>query len=37
MKRGSVDRLFPFKKRGISEWSSRYEPKVINPGVFIAF
>ena len=27
MKRDSVDRMFPFAKRDISEWDSRYEPK----------
>ena len=27
MKRDGVDRMFPFAKRDISEWGSRYEPK----------
>ena len=27
MKRDGVDRMFPFAKRDISEWCSRYEPK----------
>ena len=27
IKRGGADRMFPFAKRNISEWSSRYEPK----------
>ena len=27
MKRDSIDRIFPFAKRDISEWFSRYEPK----------
>ena len=27
MKRNGVDRMFPFAKRDISEWGSRYEPK----------
>ena len=27
MKRDGVDRMFPFAKRNISEWCSRYEPK----------
>ena len=27
MKRGGVDRMFPFAKRDISEWGSRSEPK----------
>ena len=27
MKHDGVDRMFPFAKRGISEWDSRYEPK----------
>ena len=27
MKRGGFDRIFPFVKRDISEWGSRYEPK----------
>ena len=26
------DRMFPFKKRDISEWDSGYEPKIINWG-----
>ena len=27
MKRDGVDRMFPFAKRNISEWGSRYESK----------
>ena len=27
MKRDGVDRMFPFSKRGISEWGSKYQPK----------
>ena len=27
MKCDSVNRMFPFAKRDITEWSSRYEPK----------
>ena len=27
MKSDGVDRIFPFAKRNISEWGSRYEPK----------
>ena len=27
MKRDGVDRMFPFARRDISEWGSRYEPK----------
>ena len=27
MKGDGVDRMFPFAKRDISEWGSRYEPK----------
>ena len=27
MKCDDVDKMFPFEKRGISEWGSRYEPK----------
>ena len=27
MKRDRVDRMFPFGKRDISEWGSRYKPK----------
>ena len=27
MKRGGVDRMFPFAKRDISAWGSRYELK----------
>ena len=27
MKRDGIDRMFPFAKRDISEWVSRYEPK----------
>ena len=27
MKRDGVDRMFPFAKRGISEWGSRHELK----------
>ena len=27
MKRDGVDKMFPFAKRDISEWGSRYEPK----------
>ena len=27
MKRDGVDRIFPFAKRDMSEWGSRYEPK----------
>ena len=27
MKCDGVDRMFPFAKRDISEWGSRYEPK----------
>ena len=27
MKLDGVDRMFPFAKRDISEWSSKYEPK----------
>ena len=27
MKRDGVNRMFPFAKRDISEWGSRYEPK----------
>ena len=27
IKRDSVNRRFPFAKRDISEWASRYEPK----------
>ena len=27
MKRDGVDRMFPFAKRDISKWGSRYEPK----------
>ena len=27
MKRDGVDRMFPFAKRDISEWDSRYEPE----------
>ena len=26
-RRDGVDRMFPFAKRDISEWGSRYEPK----------
>ena len=37
MKREGVDRMFPFVKRDISEWSSRYEPKIINRRVLIRF
>ena len=32
MKRDGFDRMFPFKKRDISEWDSGYEPKIINWG-----
>ena len=28
MKRDSVDRMFSFAKRDISEWGSKYEPKI---------
>ena len=27
MKRDGVDRMFPFSKRDISEWGSKYQPK----------
>ena len=27
MKHNGVDRMFPFAKRDLSEWGSRYEPK----------
>ena len=27
MKHDGVDRIFPFAKRDMSEWCSRYEPK----------
>ena len=27
MKRDGVNRMFPFAKRDISEWGSRYQPK----------
>ena len=27
MKHDGVDRIFPFAKRDMSEWGSRYEPK----------
>ena len=27
MKRDGVDRMFPFSKRGISEWGSKYQPE----------
>ena len=30
MKRDGVDRMLPFAKRDISEWSSKYESKKIN-------
>ena len=33
MKRDGVDKMFPFAKWDISEWSSRYEPKNNKPGV----
>ena len=26
-KRDGIDRMFPFAKRDISEWGSKYEPK----------
>ena len=32
MKRGGVNRTFPFPKRDINEWGSRYEPKNNYPG-----
>ena len=32
MKRDGVNRMFPFAKRDISEWGSRYESKIINRG-----
>ena len=32
MKSDGVDRMFPFAKRDISEWGSRYEPKNNQPG-----
>ena len=28
MKSDGVDRMFPFAKRDISKWGSRYEPKI---------
>ena len=37
MKREGVDRMFPFEKREISEWDSRYELKIINRRVLIRF
>ena len=27
LKRDGVDRMFPFSKRGISEWGSKYQPE----------
>ena len=36
MKRGGIDRMFPFAKRDISEWGSKYEPKIINWGSYKA-
>ena len=32
MKRDSVDSMFPFAKRDISEWGLRYEPKKLTGG-----
>ena len=37
MKRDGGDRMLPFAKRDISEWGSRYEPKIINRGILITF
>ena len=37
MNRDGVNRMFPFAKRDISEWGSRYEPKIINRGFLIRF
>ena len=34
MKRVGVDRTFPFAKRDISEWGSRYKPKNNEPGSY---
>ena len=34
MKRVGVDRMFPFAKRDISEWGSRYKPKNNEPGSY---
>ena len=28
MKRDGVDGMFPFAKKDISEWGSKYEPKI---------
>ena len=37
MKRDGVNKMFPFAKRDISEWGSRYEPKIIYRGILIRF
>ena len=37
MKRDGGDGMLPFAKRDISEWSSRYEPKIINREILIRF
>ena len=34
MKRDGVDRMFPFAKRDITEWVSRYALKIINRGSY---
>ena len=34
MKRDSVDKMFPFGKRDISERGSRYDPKIIKRGSY---
>ena len=37
MKRDGGDGMLPFAKRDISEWSSRYEPKIIKREILIRF
>ena len=37
MKRVGIDRMFPFIKRNIGEWGSKYEPKILTRGSYKVF